>query len=42
MTYKTVPFIQAMRTEYYNYSATKLKMVRDLVDEYEAGQALEA
>jgi len=25
-----------MRTEHYNYSATKLKMVRDLVDEYEA------
>lgn len=33
-----LPFIQAMRTEYYNYSATKLKMVRDLVDEYEATQ----
>jgi DNA invertase Pin-like site-specific DNA recombinase len=31
-----LPFIQAMRTEHYNYSPTKLKMVRDLVDEYEA------
>jgi len=36
-----LPFVQAMRTEYYNYSATKLKMVRDLVDEYETDQALE-
>ena len=32
-----LPFIQAVRTEHYSYDPLRLKQIRELVDDFEAG-----
>jgi hypothetical protein len=32
-----VPFIQAVRTEHYTYDPLRMKQIRELVDDFEAG-----